>query len=39
MTNGWFLVRAPRPPVDAPIEMGPPLAPSHGPRCGVVEAA
>ena len=39
MTNGWFLVPAPRAPIDAPIELAPPLALSREPRRGLVEAA
>jgi hypothetical protein len=39
VTNGWFLFHAPRPPVEAPLELAAQVAPSHGSCRGVVEAA
>jgi hypothetical protein len=39
VTNGWFLEHAPRPPVEAPIEVAARLALSRWSCCGVVEAA
>jgi hypothetical protein len=38
VANGCFLVHAPRPPVDAPIELAEQLAPSRGSCGGVVGA-
>jgi hypothetical protein len=39
VANGWFLVHASTPLVDAAIEMAEQLAPSRGSGHGVVEAA
>jgi hypothetical protein len=39
MTNGWFLMHAPRPPVEAPIELAAQLASTGGWCRGVVGAA
>jgi hypothetical protein len=39
VTNGWFLMHAPRPPVEAPIEAAARLALSRWSCRGVVEAA
>jgi hypothetical protein len=39
VANGWFLVHASAPLVDASIEMAEQLAPRRGSCHGVVEAA
>jgi len=39
MTNGWFLLHAPRPPVEAPIEAAAQVALGRGSCRDVVEAA
>jgi hypothetical protein len=39
VANGWFLVHASAPLVDASIEMSDRLVPSRGSCHGVVEAA
>jgi hypothetical protein len=39
MANGWFLMHAPRPPVETPIEAAAQLALGRGSCRGVVEAA
>jgi hypothetical protein len=39
VANGWFLVHAPRPLINAPIEVAEQLAPTGGSCHGVVGAA
>jgi hypothetical protein len=39
VVNGYFLVHAPRPPIETPIETVEQLAPNRGSCRSVVEAA
>jgi hypothetical protein len=39
VANDYFLVPAPRPPIETPIETAEPLAPNRGSCRSVMEAA